>query len=209
MKPAARASLASLFQGQRMSEANTEAHALPWATTSYEADQDAALRAVLPSRCVYATREQTCAIFVDHYRERKSGPCHPVAVVGVPLSEYFKDADPKLYNVANSNSGVVAASVAEGVLTLAPVLLSHGTALVVVTPKNATGTGPAHYINLTVQARPALKTNMKFEAVNLVRKPGDAGDTQANLLREGDGKPVIKMYDLKRFRRRSRQDQAD
>ena len=40
------------------------------------------MRAVLPSRCVYATREQTCAIFVDHYRERKSGPCHPVAVVG-------------------------------------------------------------------------------------------------------------------------------
>ena len=38
--------------------------------------------AVLPSRCVYATGEQTCAIFVDHYRERKTGPCYPVAVVG-------------------------------------------------------------------------------------------------------------------------------
>ena len=73
---------ASLVQGQRVSEANTEAHAFPWATTSCEADQDGALRAVLPSRCVYATKEQTCAIFVDHYRERKSGPCHPVAVVG-------------------------------------------------------------------------------------------------------------------------------
>ena len=40
------------------------------------------MRAVLPSRCVYATGEQTCAIFVDHYRERKSGPSYPVAVVG-------------------------------------------------------------------------------------------------------------------------------
>ena len=73
---------ASLFQGQRVSEANTEAHAFPWATTSYVADQDGALRAVLPSRCVCATGEQTCAIFVDHYRERKTGPCHPLAVVG-------------------------------------------------------------------------------------------------------------------------------
>lgn len=65
-----------------MSEGATEAHALPFATTNYQADQDGTLRAVLPSRCVYATGEQTCAIFVDHYRERKSGPCYPLAVVG-------------------------------------------------------------------------------------------------------------------------------
>ena len=65
-----------------MSEGTTEAHALPLATTNYQADQDGTLRAVLPSRCVYATGEQTCAIFVDHYRERKSGPCYPIAVVG-------------------------------------------------------------------------------------------------------------------------------
>ena len=73
---------ASLFQGQRVSEVSTEAHAFPWATTSYETGQDGTLHAVLPSCCVYATGEQTCAIFVDHYRERKSGPCYPVAVVG-------------------------------------------------------------------------------------------------------------------------------
>ena len=48
----------------------------------YEADEDGTLHAVLPSRCVYATGEQTCAIFVDHYRKRKTGPCSPVAVVG-------------------------------------------------------------------------------------------------------------------------------
>ena len=65
-----------------MSAGPTEAHALPFATTSYKADQDGALHAVLPTRCVYATGEQTCAIFVDHYRKRKSGPCYPVAVVG-------------------------------------------------------------------------------------------------------------------------------
>ena len=60
----------------------TEAHALPFATTNYEAAEDGTLHAVLPSRCVYATGEQTCAIFVDHYRKRKTGPCYPVAVVG-------------------------------------------------------------------------------------------------------------------------------
>ena len=56
----------------------TEAHALPLATTNYEADEDGTLHAVLPSRCVYATGEQTCAMFVDHYRKRKTGPCYPV-----------------------------------------------------------------------------------------------------------------------------------
>ena len=65
-----------------MSTGPTEAHALPYATTSYEADEDGTLHAVLPTRCVYATGEQTCAIFVDHYRERKMGPCYAVAVVG-------------------------------------------------------------------------------------------------------------------------------
>ena len=60
----------------------TEAHALPFATTNYEADEDGTLHAVLPSRCVYATGEQTCAMFVDHYRKRKTGPCYAVAVVG-------------------------------------------------------------------------------------------------------------------------------
>ena len=65
-----------------MSSGPTEAHALPLATTNYEADEDGTLHAVLPSRCVYATGEQTCAIFVDHYRKRKTGPCYPVAVVG-------------------------------------------------------------------------------------------------------------------------------
>ena len=65
-----------------MSKGPTEVHALPFATTSYEADQDGTLHAVLPTRCVYATGEQTCVIFVDHYRERKTGPCHAVAVVG-------------------------------------------------------------------------------------------------------------------------------
>ena len=64
----------------------TEAHALPLATTNYEADEGGTLHAVLPSRCVYATGEQTCAIFVDHYRKRKTGPCYPIAVVGCRVS---------------------------------------------------------------------------------------------------------------------------
>lgn len=60
----------------------TRARALPFATTNYTEDQEGVLRAVLPSRCVYATGEQTCVMFVDHYRERKTGPCYAVAVVG-------------------------------------------------------------------------------------------------------------------------------
>ena len=35
-----------------MSEGGTEAHALLYATTNYEADKDGTMRAVLPSRCV-------------------------------------------------------------------------------------------------------------------------------------------------------------
>lgn len=55
---------------------------LPFATTTYEADKEAVLRPVLPSRCVYATGAETCSMFVDHYRARKSGPRFPIAVVG-------------------------------------------------------------------------------------------------------------------------------
>ena len=36
----------------------------------------------LPLRCVFATGAQTCSIFVDHYRFRKTGPRFPLAVVG-------------------------------------------------------------------------------------------------------------------------------
>jgi len=40
------------------------------------------LRPELPLRCVFATGTQTCSIFVDHYRFRKTGPRFPLAVVG-------------------------------------------------------------------------------------------------------------------------------
>lgn len=55
---------------------------LPFATTVYEADTDGVLHPVLPSHCVFAARAETCSIFVDHYRSRKTGPRFPVAVVG-------------------------------------------------------------------------------------------------------------------------------
>lgn len=55
----------------------TRAPALPFATTNYTQDTDGILSAVLRSRRVYATREQTCVMLVDHYRERKTGPCYP------------------------------------------------------------------------------------------------------------------------------------
>jgi hypothetical protein len=55
---------------------------LPFATTTYRADQYGVLRPELPSRCVFATGAQTCSIFVDHYRFRKTGPRFSLAVVG-------------------------------------------------------------------------------------------------------------------------------
>lgn len=55
---------------------------LPFATTSYKADHDGVLRPELPLRCVFATGAQSCCIFVDHYRSRKTGPRFPLAVVG-------------------------------------------------------------------------------------------------------------------------------
>ena len=55
---------------------------LPFTTTTYKADKNGVLRPELPSRCVFATGAQTCSIFVDHYRLRKTGPCFPLAVVG-------------------------------------------------------------------------------------------------------------------------------
>lgn len=61
---------------------------LPFATTTYEADHDGVLRAQLPSRCVFAPGAQTCSIFVDHYRPRKTGPGYAVAVIGCVVHPY-------------------------------------------------------------------------------------------------------------------------
>lgn len=52
-----------------------------FATTAYEADEEGVLRAVLPSRCVFASGPESCSLGVDHYRRRKTGPRFPVAVV--------------------------------------------------------------------------------------------------------------------------------
>ena len=53
-----------------------------FATTPYAADASGELRAVLPARCVYASPRDTCSLYVDHRRRRKTGPRYPVAVVG-------------------------------------------------------------------------------------------------------------------------------
>lgn len=37
---------------------------------------------VLPERCVFAAATETCSLFVDHRRPRKTGPGFPLAVVG-------------------------------------------------------------------------------------------------------------------------------
>ena len=59
----------------------TQTH-IPFATTTYTADNDGVIRPDLPSYCLLATGAQTCSIFVDHYRFRKTGPCCCLAVVG-------------------------------------------------------------------------------------------------------------------------------
>ena len=41
-----------------------------------------ALRVVLPERCVFAKAGQRCSVFIDHHRDRKTGPGFPLAVVG-------------------------------------------------------------------------------------------------------------------------------
>jgi hypothetical protein len=51
-------------------------------TAPYEADAGGVLVPVLPDRCVVAEAGETCSVFVDHYRPRKTGPRFAVAVVG-------------------------------------------------------------------------------------------------------------------------------
>ena len=65
-----------------MSHSRQSQERLPFAMTTYKADTKGVLCPDLPSRCVFATGAQTCSIFVDHYRLRKTGPCFPLAVVG-------------------------------------------------------------------------------------------------------------------------------
>jgi len=51
-------------------------------TAVYEPDKQGVLRPVLPLRCTFATAAETCRLFVDHYRPRKTGPRFPLAVIG-------------------------------------------------------------------------------------------------------------------------------
>ena len=46
---------------------------------------------VLPERCVFAKAGERCSVFIDHHRDRKTGPGLPLAVVGCsrhPVSRY-------------------------------------------------------------------------------------------------------------------------
>jgi hypothetical protein len=57
----------------------------------YEPDPGGVLRVVLPKRCVHAKAAETCSLFLDHHRPRKTGPGFPLAVVGCsrhPLGRY-------------------------------------------------------------------------------------------------------------------------
>lgn len=48
----------------------------------YEADEQGTLRAVLPSRCAFARGAESCHLYIDHVRLRKTGPRFGLAVVG-------------------------------------------------------------------------------------------------------------------------------
>ncbi len=61
---------------------------IAFATTSYTANNEGVIGPELPSRCVFATGAQTCSIFVDHYRFRKTGPRFALAVVGCTKHPY-------------------------------------------------------------------------------------------------------------------------
>jgi len=57
----------------------------------YEPDAGGVLRVVLPERCVHAKADETCSLFIDHHRPRKTGPGFPLAVVGCsrhPVTRY-------------------------------------------------------------------------------------------------------------------------
>lgn len=59
-----------------------------FAMTPYEPDGEGILRPVVPLRCVFAQGKETCSVFVDHYRPRKTGPGFPLAVVGCSSHRY-------------------------------------------------------------------------------------------------------------------------
>lgn len=53
-----------------------------FATAPYEADEQGQLRAILPTRCPFASPDEDgCQLGVHHRRGRKTGPCFPLDVV--------------------------------------------------------------------------------------------------------------------------------
>lgn len=53
----------------------------PFLVTAYEPDENGKLAGLVPDRCIAAEPGQQCRLRVDHYRQRKTGPCFAVAVV--------------------------------------------------------------------------------------------------------------------------------
>jgi hypothetical protein len=53
----------------------------PFLTTTYLPDEQGRLVAKLPERCPAAKAGEPCQLRVDHYRERKTGPCFALTVV--------------------------------------------------------------------------------------------------------------------------------
>ena len=101
--------------------------------------------------------------------------------VEITLSMYFSGAT--AYRVRSTDTGVVTVAEAGGVLTLTPV--SHGSAIVSVTPSNAGGNGATELFNVTVQAMPKFKKDMSLD--NLRVSLGGATDPVLSALEDLSG----------------------
>ena len=58
----------------------------PFITTRYR-DVAGELKPDMPDRCIFMEAGVECSLKVDHFRPRKTGPCHPVAVARCSVHE--------------------------------------------------------------------------------------------------------------------------
>ena len=58
------------------------APARPFIVTPYRPGADGVMLPDEPSACPWAASGETCCLGVEHWRHRKTGPCHPLLVLG-------------------------------------------------------------------------------------------------------------------------------
>lgn len=73
---------AAPFQGKEFDLIQPHAKKPVFAVAPYAPDDAGVLQVQLPERCVHAGPRETCSLYIDHRRVRKTGPGFPLAVVG-------------------------------------------------------------------------------------------------------------------------------